>query len=202
MVSIPSGIPPATSMDALDLLKTRKSISAAFLGPPGPGEAELAEMFTIATRVPDHGKLTPWRFIVFAGEERVKASEVLAELFKTRNPAATDKQMEEERKSLAKAPLVIAVVSKAAPHPKIPEWEQVLSGGNAAMNLELAANALGYRSTWTTGWFAYDTEAGKILGLSPGERIIGFIHIGTPTASPVERPRPAMEEVVTYWKAP
>jgi nitroreductase len=189
-------------MDALDLLKTRKSISAAFLGPPAPSTAELAEMFTIATRVPDHGKLTPWRFIIFAGDERVKASEALAELFEAKNPEATDKQMEEERKSLAKAPLVVAVVSKAAPHVKIPEWEQILSGGNAAMNLELAANALGYRSTWTTGWFAYDAEAGKILGLQPGERIIGFIHIGTPTAPPVDRPRPAMEDVVTYWKAP
>ena len=125
--------------DALELLKTRKSISASFLGPPVPSEAELAEIFAIASRVPDHGKLTPWRFIVFEDDGRVKASRALAALFKAQHPEATEKQLDEERRRLAQAPLVVAVVSKAAPHPKIPEWEQVLSAGNAAMNLVLAA---------------------------------------------------------------
>ena len=188
--------------DALDLLKTRKSISAAFLAPPGPSDAEIAEIFTIASRVPDHGKLTPWRFIVFAGDARKQASEALAALFARKNPGADPKVVEEERKRLARAPLVIAVVSKAAPHPKIPEWEQVLSAGNAALNIVMAAHALGYAAQWTTGWIAYDADAGEILGLQPGERFVAFVHIGTPTAPPIDRPRPTLAEVVSYWNPP
>jgi nitroreductase len=188
--------------DALQLLKTRKSISASFLAPPAPSESELAEILTIASRVPDHGKLTPWRFIVFQGDARQQASTALAELFKTQHPDAPDKQIEDEQKRLAQAPLVVAVISMAAPHPKIPEWEQVLSGGNAAMNVVLATHALGYAAQWTTGWIAYDPEAGRILGLQPGERVVAVIHIGTATVPPVERPRPALADVITYWQPP
>ena len=96
----------------------------------------------------------------------------------------------------------MAVVSKAAPHPKIPEWEQVLSAGNAAMNLVLAAHAMGYAANWTTGWIAYDPAAGKVLGLGPGERFVAIIHIGTSTVPAVDRPRPAIADIVTYWRAP
>ncbi|HZP20567.1 MAG TPA: nitroreductase [Bauldia sp.] len=186
--------------DALELLKTRKSISAPFLAEPGPSDAQLAEMIAIASRVPDHGKLTPWRFIVFKGEARKQASAELAALFHRQHPDATEKQLEEERKRLAQAPLVVIVVSRAAPHPKIPEWEQVLSAGNAAMNLVLASHALGFAAQWTTGWIAYDPDAAKILGLQPEERIVGVVHLGTPTVPPVERPRPAVADIVTYWK--
>lgn len=186
-------------MDALDLLKTRKSISAPFLAEPAPSEAELGEMLTIASRVPDHGKLAPWRFIVFRGAARGQAGAALAELYRRQHPDADEKRLEEERSRLARAPLVVAVVSKAAPHPKIPEFEQLLSGANAAMSLELAAHALGYAAQWTTEWIAYDEEAGRILGLKPGERLIGTIHIGTSTVPPVDRPRPAIGDIVSYW---
>jgi nitroreductase len=189
-------------MDALELLKTRKSISAPFLAEPGPSEAELKEIFTIASRVPDHGKLAPWRFIVFRGAARGQAGAALAELYARQNPDADEKRLEEERNRLARAPLAVAVVSKAAPHPKIPEFEQLLSAANTAMNLELAAHAFGYASQWTTEWIAYDEEAGRILGLKPGERLVGVIHIGTSTVPPVDRPRPALEDVVSYWTAP
>ncbi len=188
--------------DALELLKTRKSISAAFLAPPAPSEAEIAEIVTIAARVPDHGKLTPWRFILFAGDARHQAGEALAKLFVEKNPAAEANVIENERNRLARAPLVIAVVSKAAPHPKIPEWEQVLSAGNTAFNIVMAAHALGYAAQWTTGWIAYDEDAGRLLGLEPGERFVAFVHIGTPTAPPTDRPRPAVADLVTYWTAP
>ena len=188
--------------DALQLLKTRKSISAAFLSSPAPNDAELAEILTIASRVPDHGKLAPWRFIVFKGDAGLKASEALARLFAEKNPGADQKKLVEERKQLAQAPLVIAVVSTAAPHEKIPEFEQLLSAGNAAMNIVLAAQALGYAAHWTTGWIAYDAEAGRILGRKPGERFVGFIHIGTPTALPTDRPRPALADIVTEWQPP
>jgi nitroreductase len=188
--------------EALDLLKTRKSISAQFLAEPGPSEAELAEILTVASRVPDHGKLTPWRFILFKGDARKQAGEALARLFATRNPGADQKQLDEERVRLSRAPLVVGVVSRAAEHPKIPEFEQLLSASNAAFNMELAAHALGYAAQWTTGWIAYDAEAGKILGLKDGERFVGFIHIGTSTVPFTDRPRPALADVVSVWEAP
>jgi nitroreductase len=189
-----------TMPDALELLKTRKSISAQFLAEPGPDRGQLDEMLTIASRVPDHGKLTPWRFILFAGEARIAAGKALAALYASRNPGAEAKRLEEEAARLARAPLVVGIVSKAAPHVKIPEFEQLLSAAAAAMNLELAAQALGFASQWTTDWFAYDEAAGRLLGLQQGERFVGFIHIGTPTVPPIDRPRPALADIVTWWK--
>lgn len=188
--------------DALNLLKTRKSISASFLSAPAPSEEELNQILSVAVRVPDHGKLAPWRFILFRNEAGRKAGELLADLFRHRNPDATETVLEEERKRLAQAPLVIAVVSTAAPHVKIPEFEQLLSAGNAAMNILLAAQALGYAGQWTTGWIAYDEEAGRILGLRQGERFVGFLHIGTPTVPVTDRPRPAPADVVSEWQPP
>ena len=121
--------------EALDLLKTRRSVKPIELNGPGPSAAELESLLTVASRVPDHGKLTPWRFIVFDGDARLKAGTAIEAIFKADNPAATADQIAFERNRLARAPLVIAVVSRAGPHVKIPEWEQVLSAGAAAMNL-------------------------------------------------------------------
>src|SRR5262249_50328416 len=112
--------------EALDLLKTRRSVKPIELGGPGPSAADLETLLTIAARVPDHGKLVPWRFVVFEGDARLKAGEVIADTFKAGHPEATTDQIEFERRRLARAPLVVAVVSRAAPHVKIPEWEQVL----------------------------------------------------------------------------
>jgi nitroreductase len=188
--------------DALDLLKTRKSISAQFLVEPGPDKAQLDEILTIASRVPDHGKLVPWRFVVFSGEARKAAGAALADLYRRKNPEADERRLEEERARLARAPLVVGVVSRAAPHVKIPEFEQLLSAAAAAMNLELAAHALGFAAQWTTGWIAYDAEASALLGAKPGERFIAFVHIGTSTVPPVDRPRPALADIVSWWTPP
>jgi nitroreductase len=188
--------------DARDLLKNRKSISASFLAPPAPTEGELNEILTIASRVPDHGKLAPWRFILFRDDAGKKAGELLADLYARKNPGAELKALDEERKRLAQALLVIGVVSTAAPHVKIPEFEQLLSAGNAAMNILLAAEALGFAGQWTTGWIAYDDEAGGILGLRPGERFVGFVHIGKSTVPMTDRPRPMLTDVVTEWQPP
>jgi nitroreductase len=153
--------------DAIELLKTRRSVKPMELRPPGPSTAELDTLLTIASRVPDHGKLAPWRFIVFEGEARTKAGEKIAEVFRAANPQASDDQIAFERNRLARAPLVIAVVSRAGPHVKIPEWEQQLSSGAAAMNLVIAAHALGYAASWITEWYAYDRKALDALGLAP-----------------------------------
>ena len=189
-------------MDALDLLKTRRSVSSTFLAEPGPDAAQLDEILTIASRVPDHGKLAPWRFIVFAGDARLAAGAALAALYAGKNPEADAKKLDDERMRLAQAPLVVAVVSRAAPHVKIPEFEQLLAAGNAAMNLVLAAHALGFAAQWLSGWIAYDPEAGRLLGLEPGERFVGFIHIGTSTVPYQDRPRPDVAALTTHWRAP
>jgi nitroreductase len=187
--------------DALDLLRTRRSIRIADLASPGPSPAEIDTLLTIAARVPDHGKLTPWRFIVFEGDGRRAAGEIIASIFQSDSPDADAARMEIERNRLARAPLVIAVVSRAAAHAKIPEWEQVLSAGAAAMNLELAAHALGYGANWTTEWYAYDRRVLERFGLAPHERVVGFLHVGTPANAPEERPRPPVETIMTRFTA-
>src|ERR1700757_1030834 len=185
--------------NALDLLKTRRSVKPMDLAGPAPSATELETLLTIAARVPDHGKLVPWRFVVFEGDARLKAGETIAAVFKTNHPEVTADQIEFERRRLARAPLVVAVVSRAAPHVKIPEWEQVLSSGAAAMNLVLAAHALGYAASWMTEWYAYDRAVLDALGLSANERIAGFVHIGRSRAPAADRPRPAVAEIATRF---
>jgi nitroreductase len=185
--------------EALDLLKTRRSLKPVELVAPGPSTSELETLLTVASRVPDHGKLTPWRFIVFEGDARRKAGDAIAAAFKANHPEAKDENVAFERERLARAPLVIAVVSRAAPHVKIPEWEQVLSAGAAAMNLVTAAHALGFGATWITEWYAYDRRVLDALGLSANEKIAGFVHVGRPKQPPEDRPRPPLNEIVTRF---
>ena len=185
--------------EALELLKTRSSIKAVELTSPGPSAAEIETLLTIAARVPDHGKLTPWRFIVFEGAARLKAGAAIEAAFRAKYPDARAEQIEYEKKRLARAPLVIAVVSRAGAHVKIPEWEQVLSAGAAAMSLVLAAHALGYAANWITEWYAYDRRVLDALGLKEHERIAGFIHIGTAAHAGVDRPRPPLAEIATRY---
>jgi nitroreductase len=192
---------PATMPDALQLLTTRRSFKPIELSGPPPSAAEIDTLLTIASRVPDHGKLTPWRFIVFEGEARRAAGAAIAAGFRAKYPDAKEEHVEAERERLARAPLVVAVVSRAEPHVKIPEWEQVLSAGAAAMNLVLAAYALGYGASWITEWYAYDRSVLDALGLKAHERIAGFIHIGRPPGPPEDRPRPALAEIATRFPA-
>jgi nitroreductase len=187
--------------DALDLLKTRRSYKARDLSGPPPSAVEIDTLLTVAARVPDHGKLVPWRFIVFEGEARRAAGAAIAKAFRVKYPDATPEQADAERERLTRAPLVIAVVSRAAPHVKIPEWEQVLSAGAAAMSLVLAAHALGYGANWITEWYAYDRAVLDALGLKPHERIAGFVHIGRPPQPTEDRPRPPLNEIATRFQA-
>jgi nitroreductase len=187
--------------EAIDLLKTRRSVKPIELSGPGPTADELSTLLTIASRVPDHGKLTPWRFIVFEGDARLKAGAKIAEVFRLNRPEATPDQVEMEGKRLARAPLVIAVISRAGPHVKIPEWEQVLSAGAAATSLMFAAHALGFAATWLTEWYAYDRRVLDALGLAPNEKIVGFVHIGRPAKASEDRPRPPLNDIVTRYDA-
>jgi nitroreductase len=187
--------------DALELLKTRRSLKPVELAAPGPSATEIETLLTVASRVPDHGKLVPWRFIVFEGEARAAAGEAIARAFGIKYPDAKPEHVDNERKRLTRAPLVIAVVSRAVPHVKIPEWEQVLSAGAAAMSLVLAAHALGYGANWITEWYAYDRNALAALGVKDNEKVAGFIHIGTPRQPPEDRPRPPLSEIATRFSS-
>src|ERR1700736_1551061 len=185
--------------DAVELLQTRCSIKPVELIGPPPSAAEIDTLLTIASRVPDHGKLVPWRFIVFEGEARLAAGDAIVAAFRAKYPQATGEQAAAERQRLARAPLVIAVVSRAAPHVKIPEWEQVLSAGAAAMNLVTAAHALGFAASWITEWYAYDRGVLDALGLGANEKIAGFVHMGRVSQKPEDRPRPPLAEIVTRF---
>jgi nitroreductase len=185
--------------DALDLLRSRRSVKPREMTAPGPSSAELETILTIGARVPDHGKLAPWRFIVFEGDARTRASEMIAKIFAAKNPNAQAAEIDKEKRRLTDAPLVIGIVSSAKPHPKVPAWEQELSAGASAMNIVTAATALGYGACWLTGWFAFDRDVLDALGLKADEKLAGFVHIGTAMKPTEDRPRPVLSEIVTRF---
>lgn len=182
----------------IEFLKTRRSMPAFQMKEPGPSKAEIEEILTLATRVPDHGKLAPWRFVVMTGDARKRITMELAAIAKADKPDLSDEMVQVEETRFTRAPVVIAVVSTAAPHVKVPEWEQVMSAGAVCLNLVIAANAFGYVANWLTEWMAFDARAHRILGVDPSEKIAGFVHIGSTDFPVVERPRPVLSDIVTW----
>lgn len=188
------------SLDALELLLTRRSVKAAMLGEPGPSLEQLSTILTAAARVPDHKKLVPWRFVIFEGDARAAFGEVLAKACAAEEkepPSAT--RLEAERMRLLRAPCVVALVSRVTPNPAAPEWEQVLSCGAVGMNLCLAANAMGFATCWITEWYAYSPAVKAALRLADNERIAGFIYIGTARERPDDRERPDLAQIAIRW---
>jgi nitroreductase len=185
--------------ETIALLKRRRSAAPANLTGPGPSANEIETLLAIASRVPDHGKLAPWRFILFEGAARERAGEIALALKLADDPDLGEAARAIERTRFSLAPLVVAAISRAAPHVKIPEWEQALSAGAACMNLIVAAHALGYVAGWVTGWCAYDKRFGAAIGLADGERVAGFIHIGRPKLALEDRPRPPLSQIVTSF---
>lgn len=184
----------------IDFLSRRRSVKPDRLIAPAPSAAELETILTIASRVPDHKKLAPWRFIVIEGPAQSKLGEMIAEAcIAAEKEPPSHVRLETERGRLARAPMVIAVISRVTAHRSAPEWEQVLSAGAASFNLCLAANALGYGTSWLTEWIAYNKSVGEALGLAENERVAGFVYIGTPAERPEERERPALSDIVTRW---
>src|SRR4051794_9370728 len=185
--------------DPIDFLKTRRSVKPREMSGPGPSPAELETILTVGARVPDHGKLAPWRFIVFEGDARARAGEIIASVFARKNPQAAASDIEVEKRRLMDAPLVIGVVSFTKVHPRVPEGEQHLPAGASAINIVTAATALGYGANWLTGWFAFDRDVLDGLGVKADEKLAGFIHIGTPAKAIEDRPRPALSDIVTRF---
>lgn len=186
--------------DIIGFLLRRRSAKPALLAAPGPSAEQLDRILTAASRVPDHKKLAPWRFVLFEGDARAKFGEVLAAACaaeETEPPSPV--RLEAERQRLTRAPLVIAAVSRVKESPGAPEWEQVLSCGAACFNLCLAANALGFGTSWITEWYSYSPAVARALGLGAGERVAGFIYIGTETEKQPDRERPELGDILTRW---
>lgn len=176
------------SAETLALLAQRRSSKVMNLAEPAPSSAELDALIGLAARVPDHGKLGPWRFVVFEGDARNRAGEALAAVIPD-DEGVDATRLDHTRGLLARAPACVMVVSTAAPHKKIPEWEQQLSSGAACFALLIAAHAMGYGGCWLTEWPAYDARARAALGLAEHERIAGIVYLGTPSDGAIERVR-------------
>lgn len=184
--------------EALNALLTRRSVLAKDMVEPGPSKDELDQILAAGHRVPDHGKIGPWRFVIVQGEARAKLGEASAAIFKKANPDATEKLITFEAERFLRAPVILTVISSPVEH-KVPEWEQVLSAGACCQNILNAAYALGYGAQWLTEWTAYDADVAALFNLSEKERIAGFIYIGSHSEKPKERVRPAIEERVTFF---
>jgi nitroreductase len=185
--------------DALDLLLSRRSGSAKAMTGPGPSPEQLQIILTAAARAPDHGKLFPWRFLVFEGDARRRMGEVLAASLLESEPQTAPERLDQERHRFLRAPVVVAVISRVREAIPIPEWEQVLSAGAVCQNLLLAAHALGFVANWLTEWCAFHPGVKERLSLKPGERIAGFIYIGTSAVVLEERVRPDMAKIVSRF---
>jgi len=185
------------SAQAWEFLQQRRSVPSRLLGEPGPDPAQLQALLELAVHVPDHGRLTPWRFVRVAGAARIALGEKLAAIALTRDPQADAATLDKDRKRFSQAPVVLAVVSSIVRGHKIPEQEQLLSAGLAAYNLLLGAHALGFGAQWLTGWVAYDAAVGALFGLAANESIVAFVHIGTPREPATERARPAVASLLS-----
>jgi len=183
----------------VEYLKTRRSVPLTMMGGPGPDETELREMLEIAARSPDHGRLEPWRFIVYREAAGRAIGEKLAARAQERNGPMDEEQIERERNRLLRAPVAVGVVAVTKQHETIPAWEQFLSAGAVAMNLVHAANALGFCANWVTGWYSDDAKGRAILGLSPDEQMAGIVHIGSCDRDIPDRPRPDVDALTSEY---
>jgi nitroreductase len=189
-------LPLQPAPEVLRFLSFRRSASAVTLAEPAPSAAELDQLLRLATRVPDHGKLAPWRFVVFEGDAKTHFAARLEAIANSRD----DRQAAAKLMKLRIPPLAVAVIS--APHldAPIPEWEQRLSAGAVCTTLLYATLAMGYGANWITDWYAYDPDAHAVLGLRESEKVAGFVLIGTPREPPLERERPDVAKLVSRWQ--
>ncbi|MES2494892.1 MAG: nitroreductase [Pseudomonadota bacterium] len=182
------------------LLATRRSGKPRDMIAPGPDSAQLRQILEAAMRVPDHGKLAPWRFVIVESERRTAFADLLKDAYRAEKPEAGRLELEAMEQFAMQAPVLVAVLSTPSQASKIPVWEQELSAGAACMNLLLATHAAGFVGSWLTGWPSYSRQVLESLGGSPNDRIAGFLFLGSPSRELEERPRPAYEAVVSTWK--
>lgn len=187
------------SVETLDLLMVRRSLTVKDMTGPGPNEDQIAQLLTIGSRVPDHKKQVPWRYLVINGDSRAKLGKILRRVFEKNNPETDSTILDFEENRFMRAPLIITVISNASPeNPKVPEWEQILSAGAVCQNILIAANAMGFAAQWLSEWYAYDEQVLAELDMSDDERVAGFIYIGNAGKDPAERGRPDINEITTF----
>ncbi len=187
-------------MNLIKMLDQRRSVPSRTLHGPGPNAEEIRQMLTSALRVPDHGKLVPWRFLKIQGDTRLALGDLLATRAIELDANAPSAMIEKDRARFSFAPLIITVIAQITPNHKVPKQEQILSGGAVCFALLQAAQALGFGAQWLTGWAAYDSVITKKLGLVDNECILGFIHIGNASESAPERLRPKLEDLLSDLK--
>ncbi len=184
-------------MDPLATLDARRSVPSRLLTAPGPDPGQLQRLLEAASRVPDHGKLVPWRFVLITGDTRRQLGELLATRARERDPGASTATIEKDRGRFSFAPLIVTVIGRLTAGHKVPEVEQLLTGGSVCFALLQAAQAMGFGAQWLTGWAAYDPVVTARLGLAANEQVLGFIHIGTPTDLAPERDRPDVAKLMS-----
>lgn len=187
------------SEETLALLALRRSTAAAMLQEPGPGDSQIEALITLAARVPDHRRVTPYRFIIIQEQDRETIGQNLAALFAKKNPDADEAALRIEANRFLRAPVTIAVISSVNRAHKTPEWEQILTAGAVCQNLLIAASAMGFAAQWLTEWYAFDADACAMLGLGKEERVAGFILLGSAQEYPRERPRVDPQQITTRW---
>ena len=181
----------------LVFLKSRKSASAKAMAAPGPSKSQIDDIIEIAVRVPDHGKLAPWRFILIEGEGRARIGQGFADVWAKNNPSHRADILDFQRGLFMRAPVILVVVSTAAVHGKIPVWEQQLSSAAVCYNAVLAATALGFDAQWQSDWVAYDDGAKAVMGVHAHEKVSGIIYVGTSSVPLEDRPRPDISTLLT-----
>jgi nitroreductase len=192
---------PMPNQELVDALLNRRSTMVkdidAEIGPTGD---ELLDILKVASRVPDHGKINPWRFVKFSGDARRKIGIKMADIYKAKHPEMDDNHYATESARFERAHTILVLISSPIPHPKAPEFEQLMSAGGLGFAINLAANAFGYAATWLTEWAAFDDDIKPLFNMSENEKIIGFFFIGKPKTAPTERERPDVYELLTEWK--
>ena len=183
----------------LALLHSRRSGKPRDMIAPGPDDAQLRVILEAAIRVPDHGKLNPWRFVIVSSDQRDRLADVMTQAYRAEKPDAGRLEIEAMEQFAHQAPALVVVLSAPVAGSKIPRWEQELSAGAACMNLLAAVHASGFVGGWLTGWAAYSDAVRAVFG-EEGQRIAGFMFIGSPARALEERPRPAYDEVVRHWQ--
>ena len=188
-------LPVEAAPEVVAFLARRRSASAMALAAPGPDEAQLADILRLAVRVPDHGKLAPWRFVILQGAAKDAFAAKITELADSQaNPTKAKAAL----RKLTRPPVAVAVISRFIPG-EIPEWEQRQSASAVCHQMLLAASALGWGANWITDWYSYDPRATAILGLAEGEQVAGYLYLGTTTEQPQERVRPDVAAITSEW---
>lgn len=187
-------------MKELSFLIQHQSIPASDLNDPAPSSKELEHILQSGMSAPDHGNLTPYRFLTIQGDARIQLSGLFEQAVQKRNPEADEATILKQKNKPLRSPMIIVVIATLTETPKIPEIEQLLSAGCAAQHIQLACSQLGYGSIWLTGDNCYDMFIYSALGLDLHERIIGFIYIGTPAKTVSSKARTSAQSITQNWE--